>query len=144
MTETDTGYPPVRVHIVADATKGQAPAPAPVARKRAVTMQTVLLSATNPVQQLLNENPSRREAWIIPSGDGEFLLSRSETQANHNSTLANNASGTPEGVFVPKPTTPLAVPIPMHTTDPVWASGTTSILTGATTIRIGVIEILED
>ena len=141
MTE-QAGYDPVHVRIVADETKAAAPAKR---RGRAVAMQTVLLSPTNPVQILLNGNPGRREAWVIPSGDGEFLISRSETQAEHNSTQVSNANGTPDGAFVPKPAAVgMTAPIPMHTTDPVWASGTTSVLTGTTVIRIGVIEILED
>lgn len=139
MTDQETRFAPVKVHIVADATRGT-PAPA-VPRKKAVTLSTVLLTTTNPAQLLLNENPQRREAWIIPSGDGEFLITRSETNANQNAGLASNATGSALGTFVPK--TAITAPIPAHTTDPVWASGTTGVL-GAASVRIGVIEILDE
>lgn len=132
-------HPPVRVHVVSS----DAGRPAPKKRSRAVAMDTVLLNTANPYQQILNENPNRLEAWIIPSGDGEFVIAQSETNASHNASQANNAAGSADGAFVPKPASAsVTVPIPCHTTNPVWVSGTTGVLAVAS-IRVGVIEILD-
>jgi hypothetical protein len=129
---------PVRLHPDDLAALQAAPATA-APRRRAVTLRTVLLSNTNPVQNLLGHSPRRREAYVIQYGDADFVISHSENQAIAVSTAANYAQGA-DGALVPKL---LAAPVPVPTTDEAWVTGNSTDLAGVKIIRVGLVEILD-
>lgn len=128
---------PVRLHPDDLSALQAAPPRAP--RRKAVTLRTVLLSSTNPFQNLLGHSPRRCEAWVVQYGDADFVISHSENQAVTVSQAADYSKGA-DGTLIPKL---LAAPVPVSTTDEVWVSGNSTDLAAAKIIRVGVIEVLD-
>jgi hypothetical protein len=124
----------VHVHIASsDVPLAPAPAPAPKKRNRrkTVTFRTILLSATNPTDDVWGQDESRVEGWLIQYGDNDFVLCQSNAQLDNAAASASFANGVP-GTLIPKA---LAVPIPCHTTDHVLVTAI------AFPTKVGVIEI---
>ena len=135
MTQEKIEPIPVRLHPDDLAALQQQAPPGP--RRQAATLRTVLLNATNPVQNLLGHSPNRCEAWILQYGDADFVISHSENQAVTVNQAADYSKGA-DGTLIPKAT---VAPVPVCTTDDVWVTGNSTDLAGVKIIRVGVIDI---
>lgn len=86
-----------------------------------VTCRTVVLTADQPVQQILAQDPLRVRAWLLPKIDNNVVLCHSVSQAqdpnNADPTLAN-----PNGAVV---MASLTAPVPVAGTQAMWLAGNT-------------------
>jgi hypothetical protein len=122
---------PIPVHVVS-----QPAAEKSKPRRKAVSLHSIQLNVTNPVQQLLGKSPNRCEAYVIQHGDKDIVLCESESDAIQVSQAADysrNAAGT----IIPKTFTGV---VPCSTTDLVWVTAnSTDIAAGP--ILVGIVEI---
>lgn len=86
-----------------------------------VTFRTVTLTAANPVQQILNLDPLRIRAWLLPKIDNNVVLCHSISQAQDPAN-ADPMLTAPNGAYV---SAALTAPVPIPGTAPVWCVGNT-------------------
>lgn len=118
---------PAKVHITgSDVLLGHQ---APKKRRRGVSLRSFVLTAADPIQQILPQAENRCEAWIqnVDTAGKNFTIYASKADA-----LAGGNSG----VTVPKTNT---TPYPVNTADPVWATALTADLP----VTISVTAIIE-
>jgi hypothetical protein len=108
-------FTPVPVHI--SNAHEMVPGPAR-ARRKALRVRTIVLTVSDPVQDLLPQSEARCEAWVLQCGDNDIVVSHSGTQAKSQSnsvaTLPN-----PSGALILKT---ILVPVPVPTNDRVWVT----------------------
>ena len=127
MTEQTTEYPPVRVHVVTDTTKG----PAPHAGRGIATGKTVVLTAVNPYDQILPQDKARLYA-LIQVFDNQAVLCYSEAQADNAANAANNLP-TPDGTLVPT-----GIVLPVKCSNAIW------VTSAAFPTRVSVLAVYPD
>lgn len=121
-------YTPVPVHVsnAADLV------PVTRTRRKAVRTRTIVLTATDPVQDLLPQSEGRCEAWVFQCGDNDIVISHSGTQAkataNTVATLPN-----PSGTLVVKT---FLSPVPVPSNDRTWVTAQ------AFPTRVSVLEVI--
>lgn len=131
MTFTPDGdvYTPIPVHVSNAA--DLAPA-LPRARRKALRTRTIILTADNPVVDLLPQSEARCDAWVLQCGDNDIVVSHSGTQAkasaNSVATLPN-----PSGALIIKT---CLFPIPIPTNDRAWVTAQ------AFPTRVSVVEVI--
>lgn len=82
------------------------------ARRKALRVRTLVLTADNPTQDLLPQSEARCEAWLIQCGDNDVVISHSKSQAASASNLVA-ALPNPSGALIIK-TFPSPVPVPTN------------------------------
>lgn len=122
-------YTPIPVHIANP--EALAPGPSPH-RRKAIRTRTLILTADNPVQDLLPQSENRCEAYVLQCGDNDIIIAHSGTQAK----AASNQVATP-----PNPSGALVVktflfPVPVPTNDRAW------VTSPAFPTRVSVIEVV--
>lgn len=121
-------YTPVPVHVANSADLLPGPVPQ---RRKALRTRTLVLTVSDPIQDLLGQGENRCEAWVLQCGDNDIVVSHSGTQAkspsNAVATLPN-----PSGALIIKT---CLFPIPVPTNDRVWVTAQ------AFPTRVTVIEI---
>ncbi|MBO2459370.1 hypothetical protein [Actinomadura violacea] len=101
---------PLKVHLTGSDVPLTDPAINP--RRRGVSLRSFVLTANDPVQQILPNNINRIHAWIRPEQNPVSIgASQADAQANGNGTYKISASSF-EAQYLP-------------TTDEVWATATT-------------------
>jgi hypothetical protein len=106
-------------------------------RRRAATLTTILISASNPVQKLLPMSPHRCQAFAINYTDADIVICSSESVAVRVSQLADFTEQV-DGTLVPK-TVGSAMPVPLDTTDDLWVTSNSTAIAAAI-IRVGVLD----
>ena len=133
MSTTDELAPPIRVHVASmDASAQLGPAPAGGKRKRRGVYTTVVLTANDPVQNLLPEDPARVSAWIITLDHYIVIGTYTQVQAAQNSAASVPM---PIGAYLPVTTNPVII----HDTNAVFGG-----ITQAANTRVTVAAFYED
>jgi hypothetical protein len=130
---TDTAYEPVKVHIVADATKGDA-AP-PKRRQHRAVYQTFLLTAANPTECILPADEDRVSAYV-QALDNDIVLGHTQGIVGNGVNMVTGAPA-PYGALVPHANT---APFPVDDNAAVFAGATTA----ASSSRVTVIASYRD
>lgn len=86
-----------------------------------VTFQTIVLTADEPVQRILDRDPLRVRALLMLADANDVVLSHTIQQAQSAQNVAANLP-TPAGAIVPHG---LATPVELTGTQSVWASAAT-------------------
>lgn len=128
MTPEGDVYTPIPVTVA----NAHELAPVTKTRRKAIRTRTLILTADNPVQDLLPQAEERCEAYVLQCGDNDIVIAHSGTQAK----AASNAVATP-----PNPSGALIIktclfPVPVPTNDRVW------VTSPAFPTRVSVIEVL--
>jgi hypothetical protein len=121
-------FTPIPVHI----SNAHDLTPKSVTRRKAVRTRTIVLTAGDPVQDLLPQSEARCEAWVLQCGDNDIVVAHSgntaKAQSNTVATLPN-----PSGALILKT---VLVPVPVPTNDRVWVTAQ------AFPTRVSVIEVI--
>lgn len=127
MTEITSALEAVKVHIAGSDVP--LTSPQPKRPRRGASLRTFVLTAADPVQQILPQNANRCDAWVqcVDTAAKAFTLHQSSADAQ---------SGGNAGVTVPPGNTS---PYPIGTTDAVWATAATADLP----VTISVSAIIE-
>jgi hypothetical protein len=104
----------------------------PPARRKASTFHTVLLSLTNPIQDLLSQQADRCEAYVIQYGDADIVICHSQADANRVSGDPDYSKGV-AGAIIAKG---FMMPVPVRTTDRVFVTANSAAL-AATAQSVG-------
>ena len=88
----------------------------PAGRERAVSFYTLVLTADDPVQQVLRPDPNRVTARVQAGGANVVLT---KTKGAGQNATADAAQATPHGMLLPYTNT---APYPLDTTGEVWAA----------------------
>ena len=110
----ETDIPPV--HVIAHIASSDVPAVKPRRTRRALRTNTYTLTAAQPTQVLLPQADTRTEAWVTAATEASppvIYISTSQAGAA--------AQGGGAAQIVGSDTTP----VPINTTDQVWASAAT-------------------
>lgn len=125
MTTPDTAIRPVQVHITADDTKDHAPG-------RGIAIgKTVVLTATNPSDQLLPQDKGRLYA-LVQVFDNQAVLCYSEAQVG-NSANTTTGLANPDGTLCPT-----GVVIPIRCSNAIW------VTSAAYPTRVSVLAVYPD
>lgn len=123
-TTTDELAPPIRVHVASiDASAQLGAGAAPQATWKAV-YTTFQLTANDPVQCILPEDPSRCEAYVITLDNDIVIGTRAQCQAAQNTATSVPY---PIGAYIPAKTTGGSlIPFPVKDCNAVYAGVTTT------------------
>jgi hypothetical protein len=119
-----TDAPPIRVHVASVSDEAR-PAPSGRSQERyRAVYTTVQLTASDPVQDILPEDPDRVEAYVIALDNDIVIGTRNQVSAEQ-----NTAAGVPYpiGAFIPAKTTGGSlIPFPVKDCNAVYAGVTTT------------------
>jgi hypothetical protein len=103
-------------------------------KRRAATLTTVIISATNPIQKILPMSPNRCAAYLINYTDADIVVCHSENHAVKVSQLTDFTEQV-DGALIQGGARANGIPIPLDTTDDLW------VTTNATAIAAGIIRV---
>lgn len=127
MPEGDV-YTPIPVHI----SNTSDLAPAIRNRRKAFRTRTIVLTAADPVQDLLPQSEARCEAWVLQCGDNDIVISHSGSQAKATSNTVATLPN-PSGALILKT---VLFPVPIPTNDRMWVTAQ------AFPTRVTVLEVI--
>jgi hypothetical protein len=115
MTPEGDTYTPIPVHVENAHELVSAPAKT---RRKAMRTRTIILTADNPVVDLLPQSEERCEAYVLQCGDNDIIVAHSGTQAKATSNTVATPPN-PSGALIVKT---CLFPIPLPTNDRVWVT----------------------